>query len=1131
LRAFEPLFVHHTRTKHGVSLFLSSSLGSLISHSHCFVVVDETIRERASPRLTSKMSSPDFHCKACHRGLTKDRAAVLPTADDFVVGITCSCNCINWCCHICANNWRHRNNNSRHMGGDEHQNNVAAQVNSAMARATLSDQAAEDDQIFLPGGSFGEGSGGEDPFGDDPGGDTCCASPSPTGDWLVALPGQLGGPAVTLEAMRKGGSFAETSKSPEHCHCEAQNPGQGAKHLAAKPFDVAPEELGDDESMFHLKMTRFLKGQTQQQQEELAHFLLQVHSARSQNGLSIFHKTRPPLSTEDFRDFCLGGSKSITKNLPTPVVRKTPDQLHSYVSLTDATQNMLAASVQVDQFQFEAELSPSEADGDSEFFDGDEPATSISTTRAAFSLCLELKKDRRGGFVLHLWTRRWSDDFDPNNTKQSRNQVWLAAHTVCPPAGEKKGRNTFFMAVGQKGDDHQEIEELFESELAVLAGEGRTLHHGGRKEFIHVKAGKVGVCVDRPERASLHQIGDHSGTHSACWGHAVAVDGKAKDNCLPSCPFCRRKKLEDHMSAVPEGQSQCEDECVSWNVMDSRFAFVAPADCPKTCDQSPEAPLPPLGRETDINSSSVPRLRTTFPDVEWLGQAAAFAHHNLKSRPPGARGRKRFWTKAGATACLRTCGTGTKLTDTICESAQRADVHPPLPCTWKSGSALRLTHCAVMHMLFLGHAKSNCDMTNKAVSEHNTMATFGKQANKHLRDVQALRCNCFFDAQPLSTSSWGTGVWVSENCVFWARTPNFFFALPAISAHKKTGTNPFDADMRMLGRFASSGLAAIGRAMSDKRVVADMDQAIKTCLDSMVEVDRWMKEAAANPQDDAQTDDEEDEEEEPTVRAAQSANDHQPTTRKRKGKSQDKCNFCKSNSLGTLSAAKAHRCLGPAFLWWEGGWAGERKIQNAKPQLGIKRATADWRTLVLQCLWQRDMLSALMRQLDGTCEDDDSKREMEGMLRVCANRSAALEAVDNNMPLSAMLANDGTIWIAHRPSTSECLDDETKPTSVGWSRSAVQLQELKFHDGLGKCVSDLCWFAPVNVGRVFSLGSTSDVREFANQHLLLLPQLGPNDECQNSHCGIGSKWSQRNSRCVFGSPQISTKVFEDWTVA
>ena len=105
--------------------------------------------------------------------------------------------------------------------------------------------------------------------------------------------------------------------------------------------------------------------------------------------------------------------------------------------------------------------------------------------------------------MLYLWIKRWCDDFDPNNTKQSRNQVWLMTNTICPPRDENKGRNTCFMAIGQKGDDHQEINQIFEKEMRMLSVQGKTFYHGGRKEFIRVKAGTVCVCVDRPERASL----------------------------------------------------------------------------------------------------------------------------------------------------------------------------------------------------------------------------------------------------------------------------------------------------------------------------------------------------------------------------------------------------------------------------------------------------------------------------------------------------------------------------------------------------------------------------------------------------------------------------------------------------
>jgi len=62
------------------------------------------------------------------------------------------------------------------------------------------------------------------------------AEPKPVvmmGNWLTDLPGQLGKPALTLDAVAKGGSFPENSKSCECCCFKSQNPGQGAEHLMA----------------------------------------------------------------------------------------------------------------------------------------------------------------------------------------------------------------------------------------------------------------------------------------------------------------------------------------------------------------------------------------------------------------------------------------------------------------------------------------------------------------------------------------------------------------------------------------------------------------------------------------------------------------------------------------------------------------------------------------------------------------------------------------------------------------------------------------------------------------------------------------------------------------------------------
>ena len=256
-----------------------------------------------------------------------------------------------------------------------------------------------------------------------------------------------------------------------------------------------------------------------------------------------------------------------------------------------------------------------------------------------------------------------------------------------------------------------------------------------------------------------------------------------------------------------------------------------------------------------------------------------------------------------------------------------------------------------------------------------------------------------------------------------------------------------------------------------------------------------------------------------------------PATRKRKKRStKDSYNYCKSNSLGILSVAEAHRHLGPAILHWEGGWAGERKIQPAKAQLGIKRVNADWRKLVLQTLWRDDALSGLIEKLNKDASVQNQRREMEGQLRIYSNRDAVIEAINSCKPLSAILHEDGSVWMAYRPTTNEYRGDNYKETLHDWSRSALQLLKLHFDDDSGMLLSYLCWFAPLSVadGDIITLGKPQELNSIVNQFVLLLPQLGAGDEYQNMFYAIGSKWSERVRGGSFEQPKLPKEIFEDW---
>ena len=158
--------------------------------------------------------------------------------------------------------------------------------------------------------------------------------------------------------------------------------------------------------------------------------------------LSIFKRTRPPTTMDDFEELYLSKSKSIVSNLPHPVAKTTDDGTHAYVSLKDLLANKLAKATTFDKFEFTSKV-VLETD--------DEPQTK-SSTPAAYDLFMELKgcsddsshnssQDEVSPpkFILFLWITEWRDDFDPNNTKSSRNQVWVHTYTICPPGKDSNG--------------------------------------------------------------------------------------------------------------------------------------------------------------------------------------------------------------------------------------------------------------------------------------------------------------------------------------------------------------------------------------------------------------------------------------------------------------------------------------------------------------------------------------------------------------------------------------------------------------------------------------------------------------------------------------------------------------------
>ena len=108
----------------------------------------------------------------------------------------------------------------------------------------------------------------------------------------------------------------------------------------------------------------------------------------------------------------------------------------------------------------------------------------------------------------------------------------------------------------------------------------------------------------------------------------------------------------------------------------------------------------------------------------------------------------------------------------------------------------------------------------------------------YLQAVRNLRANRYFATHPFSTSSWGTGVWVSENYLFWGRVMKYFLILPALNQQCLiTNNEKHIKEIQMIKRFVSATQACLCHIMPTERVVSDLQDIILLYIDAMVEID------------------------------------------------------------------------------------------------------------------------------------------------------------------------------------------------------------------------------------------------------------------------------------------------------
>ena len=131
---------------------------------------------------------------------------------------------------------------------------------------------------------------------------------------------------------------------------------------------------------------------------------------------------------------------------------------------------------------------------------------------------------------------------DPNNTKQGRGSVFIKTITLGCTSGDTNSRLlTYIVAVGPKGVNHDEVEEIHAKEMNDLRNESHYFYSKAHGKVINLHAELFVSLADQPARREANGISAGNGTYGGRWGHCVNLG--ALSDVVPSCDDCLEAML------------------------------------------------------------------------------------------------------------------------------------------------------------------------------------------------------------------------------------------------------------------------------------------------------------------------------------------------------------------------------------------------------------------------------------------------------------------------------------------------------------------------------------------------------------------------------------------------------------
>ena len=293
--------------------------------------------------------------------------------------------------------------------------------------------------------------------------------------------------------------------------------------------------LSQEDVLLQMKFANFFRDLPQNKVEEMVDIISNLtKKSMTKKG---HWECNIPKQKSDVRSLYKEGKHCVYRNLPYPKITEVSN--HSYVSVIEIISDALA-----------------------------------------HDLSVVADNNEKENESLQISFMRWSDDFEPyNGNKANRgNGIWVSTLTLILPSYKKECvHNTYLLAVGAKGDDHNLVEDRFQRDLKSINDHGVMFHSKKINKKTEVSLVMIAYLEDSPERHTLCSLTRGNGNYTLRWGYTF--DKKSLINYLPSCDKCL-SKLESNVSI---SDNYCK-KFLNWDVSNTEHNltyYQSPEDYPK----------------------------------------------------------------------------------------------------------------------------------------------------------------------------------------------------------------------------------------------------------------------------------------------------------------------------------------------------------------------------------------------------------------------------------------------------------------------------------------------------------------------------------------------------------------------